>query len=78
MSGAALQVELERMYLNFEKKNYLVFLARVTHKVPVKFQKCVKNKVLLFVVKGINYSFSRSKYFHLLLEPIKGFISLIG
>ena len=25
-----------------------------------------------------HYSFSRSKYFHLLLAPIKGFISLIG
>ena len=28
--------------------------------------------------KPINYSFSRSKYFHLLIAPIEGFITLIG
>jgi len=31
-----------------------------------------------FSIVALHYSFSRSKYFHLLIAPIEGFITLIG
>ena len=37
-----------------------------------------KNKTLSGFPLQEHYSFSRSKYFHLLIAPIEGFIILIG
>ena len=42
------------------------------------YTKSVSQKRLTKRMKYLLYTFSRSKYFHLLLAPIKGFISLIG